>query len=80
MGGYYEIRVTGPGREQFRLFCLLENANARDLMKRALSGPAVAVITGMRKKTGTVFSERDYAKVRKLGTDHLAQMPRRVAR
>jgi hypothetical protein len=24
MGGYYEIRVTGPGREQFRLFCLLE--------------------------------------------------------
>jgi hypothetical protein len=26
MGGYYEIRVTGPGREQFRLFCLLENA------------------------------------------------------
>jgi hypothetical protein len=26
MGGYYEIRVTGPGREQFRLFCVLENA------------------------------------------------------
>jgi hypothetical protein len=25
MGGYYEIRVTGPGREQFRLFCMLEN-------------------------------------------------------
>jgi hypothetical protein len=21
MGGYHEIRVTGPGREQFRLFC-----------------------------------------------------------
>jgi hypothetical protein len=25
MGGWYEIRLTGPGREQFRLFCLLEN-------------------------------------------------------
>ena len=25
MGGYYEIRVTGPGREHFRLFCRLEN-------------------------------------------------------
>jgi hypothetical protein len=21
MGGYYEIRVTGPGRAQYRLFC-----------------------------------------------------------
>jgi hypothetical protein len=31
MGGYYEIRVTGPGREQFRLFCLLENADKRAL-------------------------------------------------
>jgi hypothetical protein len=29
MGGYYEIRVTGPGREQFRLFCMLENAEGR---------------------------------------------------
>lgn len=26
MRGYYEVRVQGPGREQFRLFCLLENA------------------------------------------------------
>ena len=25
MGGWYEIRLTGPGREQLRLFCLLEN-------------------------------------------------------
>jgi hypothetical protein len=29
MGGWHEIRLTGPGREQFRLFCLLENAPAR---------------------------------------------------
>jgi hypothetical protein len=64
MGGYYEIRVTGPGREQFRLFCLLENGDPSVLAARGLPRPAIAVITGMRKKIGTVFSERDYAKVR----------------
>jgi hypothetical protein len=79
MGGYYEIRVTGPGREQFRLFCVLENADKRTLTARGLRGPAITVITGMRKKTGTVFSDRDYAKVRRLGSDHIAQTPRRIA-
>jgi hypothetical protein len=79
MGGYYEIRVTGPGREQFRLFRLLENADKRALTARGLRGPAIAVITGMRKKTGTVFSDRDYAKVRQLGKEHTTQTPRRIA-
>jgi hypothetical protein len=79
MGGYYEIRVTGPGREQFRLFCLLENADKLTLTARGLRGPAIAVITGMRKKTGRVFSDRDYAKVRRLGSEHIAQAPRRIA-
>lgn len=79
MGGYYEIRVTGPGRDQYRLFCLLENADKLTLTTRGLRGPAVAVITGMRKKTGTVFSRRDYTKVRRLGSDHSAQTPRRIA-
>jgi hypothetical protein len=79
MGGYYEIRVTGPGREQFRLFCLLENADKLTLTARGLRRPAIAVITGMRKKTGRVFSDRDYAKVRRLGSEHIAQTPRRIA-
>jgi hypothetical protein len=63
MGGYYE----------------LEDAEERALTARGLRGPAIAVITGMRKKTGTVFSDRDYAKVRRLGSEHVAQTPRRVA-
>jgi hypothetical protein len=29
MTGYHEIRLTGPGREQFRLFCLLETQATR---------------------------------------------------
>ena len=80
MGGYYEIRVTGPAREQFRLFCVLENADERELAARGLRGPAIAVISGMRKKTRTVFSDRDYAGVRRLGSDYAAQTPRRIAR
>jgi hypothetical protein len=80
MGGYYEIRVTGPSREQFRLFCLLENADKQSLTTRGLRGPAIAVITGMRKKSGTVFSDRDYAKVRHLSDGHTARTPRRIAK
>ena len=79
MGGWYEIRATGPGREQFRLFCLLENGTDGELSARGLSKPAIAVITGMRKKHRTVFSESDYAKVRALGDDHREQLPRRIA-
>jgi hypothetical protein len=79
MGGYYEIRVTGPGREQFRLFCVLENADTPTLSARGLREPAIAVITGLRKKTGTLFSARDYAKVRQLGGEYTAQTPRRIA-
>ena len=48
MGGYYEVRASGPSREQFRLFCLLENADAQELSRRGLPGPAIAVITGLR--------------------------------
>ena len=41
--------------------------------------PAIAVITGMRKKHRTVFSEGDYEKVRALGDGHRNQVPRRIA-
>jgi hypothetical protein len=58
MGGYYEVRVTGPGREQFRLFCALENADQDELRRRGLARPAIAAITGMRKPHRTVFRER----------------------
>ena len=79
MSGWYEIRLTGPGREQFRLFCLLENGTGKELARRGLPRPAIAVITGMRKPWRTVFGERDYQRVRKLGTEHQGNYPRRIA-
>lgn len=79
MTGYYEIRVTGPGREQFRLFCLLENADHPELKKRGLKGPAVIVLAGMRKPWRTTFKDRDYRRIRDIGDAHKSNYPRRVA-
>lgn len=79
MGGWYEIRLTGPGREQFRLFCRLENGASAELARRGLRRPAIAVVTGMRKPWRTTFSERDYQRVRDLGSEHERNYPRRIA-
>jgi hypothetical protein len=78
MGGFYEVRVQGPSREQFRLFCILDNGSAQQLRERGLPRAAIAVITGMRKPFMTVFDEHDYAGVRRLGDDYRAQLPRRI--
>jgi len=79
MAGYYEARATGPGREQFRLFCLLENADERELRRRGLDRPAIAVITGLRKPWRTTFDDRDYRTVRALGDHHRSNYPRQIA-
>ncbi len=79
MGGYYEVRATGPQREQFRLFCLLENAQSDELARRGLGGPAIAIITGLRKPWRTTFNERDYRSVRVLADRYQTERPRRIA-
>lgn len=79
MGGYYEIRVQGPGREQFRLFCILENAEHAELERRGLTGPTIAAISGLRKPWMTRLRDSDYRAVRRLGDEYLATTPRRVA-
>ena len=73
MTGYYEIRVSGPKREQFRLFCLLDRDGS------GLPGPAIVVLTGMRKRWMTTFAEADYRRVRALGDGYQASSPRRIA-
>jgi hypothetical protein len=39
MGGFHEIRLTGPGRRQYRLFCQLDNAIPMACANAALIGP-----------------------------------------
>ncbi|MGH2965142.1 MAG: hypothetical protein ACRDMH_07150 [Solirubrobacterales bacterium] len=79
MSGYYEVRGRGPGREQFRLFCVLENGDDEELARRGLEGPAIAVINGLRKPWMTTLSKADYRRVRRLGSDHMSNYPRRIA-
>jgi Txe/YoeB family toxin of Txe-Axe toxin-antitoxin module len=79
MGGYYEIRVTGPGRRHYRLFCLLDNGSPDELVARGFDRPQIVVITGMVKNHRETFSDRDYAKVHRLGEDYKATAPRRIA-
>jgi Txe/YoeB family toxin of Txe-Axe toxin-antitoxin module len=80
MGGYYEIRVTGPGRTHYRLFCMLDNGSREELAERGFDRPQIVVLNGMSKRHRTEFSEREYRKqVRDLGDDYLATLPRRIA-
>ena len=78
MAGFFEVRAQGPGREQFRVFCVLENGTAQELARRGLPRPAVAVITGMHKPWGAAFRARDYEQVRRQGDDHRSRFPRRI--
>jgi hypothetical protein len=79
MGGYYEIRLTGPGRRQYRLFCILDNGSSSELREYGFERPQIAALTGMVKNSGKKFSSRDYAKVRKVGSEYLREVPRRIA-
>jgi hypothetical protein len=74
MTGYHEVRVTGPGREQFRLFCLLDSDGP------GLAGPAIVALDGRRKPFMTKFSSSEYAAVKKVGDAYKARSPRRIAK
>lgn len=80
MAGYYEAKAIGPDRHHHRVFCILENSDdPGEMERRGLENKAIAVITGMWKPNATLFSDKDYADVRALGNDHVAQFPRRSA-
>ncbi len=74
MSGFYEVRVDGPKREHFRLFCILE----RDGTKLGLGGPSIVAIDGRSKPFRTTLSKADYAAVKKLGDEYRARSPRSV--
>ena len=74
MRGYYEVRIDGPRREHFRLFCLLEQDDAA----RRLGAPTIVLLTGLRKAFRTTFSARDYEAVRALGDEYMRRVPRSI--
>ncbi|MDP9340751.1 MAG: hypothetical protein M3Q23_01310 [Actinomycetota bacterium] len=74
MKGYYEVRIMGPGRSLYRVFCLLE----RDTQELGFGNNGVVVIQGMTKAHGTAFTATEYASVRELGDEYRARKPRSV--
>jgi hypothetical protein len=73
MTGWFEVRVDGPKRHHYRLFCRLDyDATGRNK-------PLLVVITGLDKPFRTELSAADYASVRALGDEYLARNPRSTA-
>ena len=75
MAGLYEVRVDGPKRTHYRLFCLLERDDSRTL---GLGGPSIIVIDGRSKPFKTEIPSAEYAKVKKLADEYRKRTPRSV--
>ncbi|USQ81442.1 hypothetical protein NF556_07270 [Ornithinimicrobium faecis] len=73
MTGWFELRVDGPQRHHYRLFCLLDyEAVGHDK-------PLLVIVDGRSKPFRTTFSKADYAEVRELGAEYLKRNPRSLA-
>ena len=73
MTGWFELRVDGPGRHHYRLFCLL------DYEAKGVEKPLLVVIDGRDKPFRTTLSDADYAAVRRLGDEYRRRNPRSLA-
>lgn len=73
MTGWFEVRVGGPHRTHYRLFCLLDYA------AQGMEKPLLVVVDGRVKPFRTVLGSSDYAAIRKLGEEYWAANPRSVA-
>jgi hypothetical protein len=71
MTGYYEIRVDGPRRTHYRLFCRLDT-------EAVGRGPLLVILCGDSKGLLTTFSESVYRLVRATGSEYLARNPRSI--
>ena len=72
MAGWFEIRVDGPKRHHYRLFCRLDYEAA------GVEKPLLVVIDGRDKPFRTTLSAKDYADVRDLGDEYLGRNPRSI--
>jgi hypothetical protein len=70
MVGWFEVRVDGPGRHHYRLFCKL------DYSTKGVDKPLLVVIDGRDKPFRTELAAREYLAVRRMGEEYLARNPR----
>jgi len=74
MTGWFEVRVDGPNRHHYRLFCRLDYEAKNPEVDRLL----LVVVAGLDKPFRTELHPRDYATVRSLGEEYLARYPRSI--
>lgn len=72
MAGWFEIRIDGPARHHYRLFCRLDYEAA------GVDQPLLVVIDGRDKPFRTTLSETDYARIRSLGDEYFRYNPRLI--
>jgi hypothetical protein len=82
-GGHRRTGLIVPILGIPALFCLLERDGGKVGLGGWLGGPSLVLITGKDKPFRTVLSARDYAEVRRLGSEYLGvrllvQLARRV--
>ncbi len=70
MTGWFELRIDGPGRTHYRLFCLL------DYEAIGVDRPLLVVIDGRVKVFRSTLSAADYEAVRQLGEEYRSRNPR----
>ena len=73
MTGWFELRVDGPRRHHYRLFCLL------DYEAKGQDKPLLVVIDGRDKPFRTTLSASAYSDVRKMGDEYRCHNPRSLA-
>jgi hypothetical protein len=71
MAGYYEIRVDGPKRTHYRLFCRLDT-------EAVGHGPLLVIICGESKRFLSTLSDAAYKRVRASGKEYVARNPRSI--
>ena len=70
MSGWFEVRIDGPKRHHYRLFCLL------DYEAKGHDKPLLVVVDGRDKPFRTMLSDSDYLAVRAMGEEYLRRNPR----
>lgn len=73
MAGWFEIRIDGPKRRHYRLFCRL------DYHADEFDKPLLVIVDGRSKPFGSVLSEEDYRSISKLGMEYFKRQPRSIA-
>ena len=72
MTGWFEVRVNGPQRCHYRLFCKL------DYRAVGFTKPLLVIFDGRSKPFRTVLSDEDYRAIRELGDEYFERNPRSI--